>query len=362
VDQLGYGVIGLGRVSARHVTAVTAMNGTRLAAVADANEDKAREVAGQHPDNPAALGDWRELVTRDDVDVVVVCVPTQFHRDVAVAAAGAGKHVLCEKPMAPSPAHCREMIAARDSAGIKLMVGQSTRFQPAYAMARRLVERGDIGQPVAAQAQFVVGATQPDGVPQDFWRFKAGAMGHGYVLNFGCHYIDTARAIVGADPVSVTARVGNRFSEGIIPEDHFVILAQCAPDIDITVSVYGVPEAAPACSSGYSIFGTEGGIEARTPGAPPRLCRTGQEPVAVQIDEDLLQGDAWERYHRAFAASIRDDTPEPVTGEDGMLNVEWGLAGYLAGERRCWVDLPLCSEDCEFCGPCLDETIPTGDQ
>ena len=287
-------------------------------------------------------------------------MPTQFHSEVAVAAAEAGKHILCEKPMAPSPAQCREMIAARDRAGVKLMIGQSTRFQPGNAMARRLIERGEIGQPVAAQAQFVVGATQPGGVPQDFWRFKAGAMGHGYVLNFGCHYIDTVRAIVGADPVSVTARVGNRFSQGIIPEDHFVILARCEPDVDITVSVYGVPETAPGCSSGYSVFGTDGCIEARSPGAPPRLCRTGQEPVAVPIDEDL-RGDAWEQYHRAFAACIRDDAREPVTGEDGMLNVEWGLAGYLASERRCWVDLPLCDDDCEFCGPCLDETIAPTD-
>ncbi len=159
MGELGYAVAGLGRVSARHMTAVGEMEGTRLVAVADANIEKAQAVTANHSDCPAAHADWRELVADGGVDVLVVCVPTQLHAEVAVAAMDAGKHVLCEKPMAPSPAQCREMIAARDRAGVKLMIGQSTRFQPAYVMARRLVERGEIGTPVALQAQFAVSAT-----------------------------------------------------------------------------------------------------------------------------------------------------------------------------------------------------------
>lgn len=358
MSELRYAVAGLGRVSARHVAAVTAMDDVRLVAVADANVEKAQAVSADHPDNPAAHADWRELVADNDVDVLVVCVPTQLHAEVSVAAMDAGKHVLCEKPMAPSPAQCREMIAARDRNGVKFMVGQSTRFQPAYAMARRLVERGEIGTPVAVQAQFAVKATQPDDVPADFWRFKAGATGHGYVLNFGCHYIDTARAIVGADPVSVTARVGNRFSEGIIPEDHFVIVAQCAPDVDITVSVYGMPGAPANCGSGYTIYGTDGVIEARSQAVPLQLCRAGESPVAVEIDEDLRGLSAWQRYHRLLRDCIRDDTREPVTGEDGMLNVEWGLAAYLSSAGGCRVDLPLGSEHDDYAGPQLTRSLP----
>ncbi len=159
MGELGYAVAGLGRVAARHMNAVGEMEGTRLVAVADANIEKAQAVAADHPDSPAAHADWRERVADDDVDVLVVCVPTQLHAEVAVAGIDAGKHVLCEKPMAPSVRECREMIAARDRNGVKLMIGQSTRFQPAYAMAARLVERGEIGTPVALQAQFAVSAT-----------------------------------------------------------------------------------------------------------------------------------------------------------------------------------------------------------
>ncbi len=361
MSELGYAVAGLGRIAARHMSAVDEMEGARLVAVADVNIEKARDVAANHPGSPAAHADWRELVADDDVDVLMVCVPTQLHAEVAVAAMDAGKRVLCEKPMAPSARQCREMIAARDRSGVKLMIGQSTRFQPAYAMAARLVERGEIGTPVAAQAQFAVSATQPDDVPADFWRFKAGATGHGYVLNFGCHYIDTARAIVGADPVSVTARVGNRFSEGVIPEDHCVVLARCEPDVDITVSIYGVPGAAASCGSGYTILGTDGVIEARSQAAPLQLCRAGESPVAVEIDDDLRGASAWQRYHRLFRDCILNDTREPVTGEDGMLNVEWGLAAYLASEQRRCIDLPLADEHADFCGPRLDGTIPPAD-
>jgi len=356
--QLGYGVIGLGRISSRHLDAIERLEGARVVAVADASEDKARQVAAEREGEIAAYADYRDVLADDAVDVAVVLVPTHLHREVTVAAADAGRHVMCEKAMAPSVGDCLAMIEARDRNGVKLMIAHSTRFQPQPVTARGLVEDGAIGQVIACDAHFTAGATQPDEVPRDFWRFKSGAAGHGYVVNFGCHYIDTARFMTGADPVRVSGHVGNRFSRGVIPEDHYVIGALCEPDSTITIAQYGALASYRAPSAGYVIFGTTGMIEATGQAGGVLLCAAGEEPREVEVDPALTAETAWDREHRGFSRSIRDDTGEPVTGEDAMRNIEWAIAAYLSSERGCRVDLPLCEEDRAYRGPCLDETLP----
>ncbi len=358
MQQLGYGVIGLGRISARHIEAIDRLEGGRLAAIADTNTEKAEAIAAQHPDGPAADFDYRELLADPAVDVAVVLVPTHLHRTVSVAAMDTGRHVICEKAMAPSVRQCLDMIEARDRNGVKLMIAHSTRFQAPFVTARRMIADGAIGQVLGIDAHFTAGATQSDEVPQDFWRFKAGAAGHGYVVNFGCHYIDASRAMIGADPVSVSGHVGNRFSRGVIPEDHYVITALCDDGSTISIAQYGTLKAYRTPTAGYAIFGTEGMMEAYW--RPDRLMisRAGEDVRQVELDRALYEAGPWVREHEGFYACIVDDTVEPVTGEDAMRNIEWASAAYLSSERRCWVDIPLCEDDCDYCGPCLDETLP----
>jgi len=355
---LGYGVIGLGRISGRHIDSIERLEGGRVTAVADANEEKAQRVAAAREGEIAGYTDYRELLADPRVDVAVVLVPTHLHREVSVAAMDAGRHVICEKAMAPSVADCVAMIEARDRNAVKLMIAHSTRFQPQPLTARRLVEEGAIGRVIACDAHFIAGATQPGEVPEDFWRFKAGAAGHGYVVNFGCHYIDTARAITGADPVAVSGHVGNRFSQGVIPEDHYVIAALCEPDVTITIAQYGTLATYRTPSSGYVIFGTTGMIEATGHTGGVLLSAAGEETREVAPDRALRAESAWDREHQGLYRSIIDDAREPVTGEDAMRNIEWATAAYLSSERGCRVALPLCEEDCAYCGPCLEETLP----
>ncbi len=356
--HLGYGVIGLGRISARHLDAIERLDGGRVVAVADANEEKAREVAATRPGEISAYADYRELLADPNVAVAVVLVPTHLHCEVSVAAMDAGKHVMCEKAMAPGVADCLAMIEARDRNAVKLMIAHSTRFQPQSLTARRLVEEGAIGRVIACDAHFTAGATQPGEVPPDFWRFKAGAAGHGYVVNFGCHYIDTARYMTGGDPVTVTGQVGNRFSQGIIPEDHYVITAQCEPDLTITIAQYGTLATYRTPSSGYVIFGTTGMIEATGHVSGVLLATADEEPHAIAPEPHLLEHTAWDRQHQGFYRSIMDDAPEPVTGEDAMKNIEWAAAAYLSSQRGHRIDLPLSEEDRAYRGPRLEETLP----
>lgn len=361
METLRYGVIGCGRVSSRHMDAAEQVPGLELAAIADVNIEKAETIASKRASNPRTYADYRDLLADDSIDVVVIAVPTHMHAEVTAAAAEAGKHIYCEKAMAPTLNECRRMISATDDAGVKLMIGQSTRYRKPFMQARRCIEKGDIGEVVAVDASFSGTATTEDDVPEDFWRFKAGAQGHGYVVNFGCHYIDTSRFLAGQDPAAITALINNRFSQGIIPEDQFVITCTCRDEAIITIGLYGTPKHQPAPRTGYTIHGTEGVIGAYWRPNQLLITQSGSDPEPIEYDDDLTEHDCWYRLHRDFRKSIVNDTEPPITGRDGMLNVQWALGAYLADERRQWVDLPLGPEYYEYAGPTLHETISPGD-
>ncbi len=361
MQTLRYGVIGCGRVSARHIQCADEMEHTTLAALVDPDTAKAERFAAEAKSSPTVYADYGAMLADDVVDVVVICVPTQMHAAVATAAAAAGKHIYCEKAMAPTLADCRAMIRAADDAGVKLNIGQSTRFQVPFVQARRVVEAGRIGEVIAVDGAFPGTATTPDSVPADFWRFKAGAQGHGYVVNFGCHYVDAARYICGDDPAQVSAFIGNRFSAGQIPEDQFVITAVCHGGTIITIGMYCAPTHTPMRTNGFVVHGTEGILEAYWRPGGVTLTLGSQEPEPVDFDDDLAV-DSWLRFHRQFRDCILEDTDPPVSGRDGMLNVEWALAAYLAHERRAWMDLPLGPEFYEYGGPKLYREVPAGGQ
>lgn len=140
--------------------------------------------------------DWRRLVARPDIDLVDISGPGNIHRDVAVAAARAGKHILCEKPLANSLAEAREMLAAVRAAGVKHMVGFNYRRVPAIALARRLIEEGRIGEIWHFRAVYL----QDWIVDPEFplvWRLRKELAGSGVLGDLGAHIIDLARYLVG---------------------------------------------------------------------------------------------------------------------------------------------------------------------
>ncbi len=350
-------MIGCGKVSARHMDAAEQIPGAKLVAIADQNVEKAEQVSRERESKPAVYQDYHDLLDDSNVDVVVVCVPTQLHAEVTIAAANAKKHIYCEKAMAPTLQECRAMIAAADDSGVKLMIGQSTRFQAPYAQAGRTIEAGQIGDVIGVDGAFPTKATLAGDVGADFWRFKAGAQGHGHVVNFGCHYIDTARYICDQDPRHVSAYIGNRFSAGQTPEDQFVITAVCEGQAIITIGLYAAPVYTSARNAGFTIYGIEGILEAYASPDGLTVKRGVEGSTPIAIDDDLRTEAVWTRMHKAFRRCIEDDSEPPVTGRDGMLNVEWALAAYLSNERRAWMDLPLGPEFYEYGGPKLYEAV-----
>jgi predicted dehydrogenase len=156
-DTLNVGIIGAGNMGTTHARCWARLPDARVAAVADVQIHKARALAervGGTVGSPAeAFADAHALLARPDVHAVSICVPTPHHRSLTEAAARAGKHVLCEKPMALTLADCDAMIAATRTAGVTFLVGHVVRFFPEYARARALIESGAVGRPAAVRVR-----------------------------------------------------------------------------------------------------------------------------------------------------------------------------------------------------------------
>jgi predicted dehydrogenase len=139
--------------------------------------------------------DWRKLIQRKDIDAVDICTPNNLHKEIAIAAAQAGKVILCEKPLAMNAAEGQEMVAAVEKAGVPNIVWYNYRRVPAVTLARRLIEEGRLGRIFHYRAVFLqdwtISADLPQG-GQGLWRLDASAAGSGVTGDLLAHCIDTA--------------------------------------------------------------------------------------------------------------------------------------------------------------------------
>ena len=207
---IGVGMIGyafMGRVHSQAWRSVSAFFDVplapRMAVLAGRSKERTSAAAAQ-------LGwadvetDWRKLVERDDVQIVDICTPGDSHAEIAIAALQAGKHVLCEKPLANSVAEAEAMTRAAAAAPGKSMVAFNYRRVPAVALARQLVEGGRLGQIRHVRAQYLQDWIVDPAFPLA-WRLQRDKAGSGALGDIGSHIVDTAEFITGQNIVGVSA-------------------------------------------------------------------------------------------------------------------------------------------------------------
>ncbi|WP_433477629.1 Gfo/Idh/MocA family protein [Spirillospora sp. CA-142024] len=213
MTTVGVGMVGhafMGRAHSQAWRSVGPFFGPPLTPVMTALAGRSAERAGAAA---AALGwasvetDWKELLRRDDVQLVDICTPGDSHAEIAVAALDAGKHVLCEKPLANSVAEAEAMAAAAERArgrGVRSMVGFNYRRVPAVTLARRFVDEGRIGTVRHIRAQYLQDWLADPEAPFT-WRMDRDRAGTGALGDIGAHIIDTAQFITGQSLVGVSA-------------------------------------------------------------------------------------------------------------------------------------------------------------
>ena len=212
-QPLRIGMIGYGFMGRAHSNAYRRVNNffplahhPVLKAVCGRDREKAQAFA-ETWGYESVETDWRKLLERDDIDAVDICAPNNMHREIALAAAKAGKMILCEKPLSMNAAEGEEMCRAVEAAGVRNTVWYNYRRVPAVSLAKQLIDEGRLGRIFHYRAQFLQDWTISADLPQGgagLWRLDVNAAGSGVTGDLLAHCIDTAIWLNGAI-TSVTA-------------------------------------------------------------------------------------------------------------------------------------------------------------
>jgi predicted dehydrogenase len=205
-QEFGWGLIGTGRHADRFIVpAINKCSTGQLVAVCSRDRTRGIEFAAKHG-CPSAYQSFDDLLRDDRVQAVFVCSPNHMHKEQVIQAAAAGKHVLCEKPLAHSAADCRAMIDACRKAGVKLAVGFHLRHNPVHSAARDIVKSGILGQLQLAEVQYMhVTTGAAAGRPSAPWRRDPKLAGGGSFLSTGSHALDLLRFVLQREVSQLSA-------------------------------------------------------------------------------------------------------------------------------------------------------------
>ena len=313
---LTLGVLGAGRIGRIHTENLFRLKGVRVKSVADPYAD-----FGTWPPDGVATGTDPSLVLDDpEIEAVLICSPTPTHAPFTEAAAKAGKHVFCEKPVDLDPERIRRTLAVVEAAGVKMQVGFNRRFDPTFARVRKAVTDGEVGD-----VQIVkITSRDPEAPPVSYVETSGGIF-----LDMTIHDFDMVRFLTGSEVEEVHA-MGAVLIDPAIGE---------AGDVDTAVTTLKMANGALAVIEnsrqavyGYDqrveVFGSKGSAEAGNE-TPNRVTVSGAS--GVRRDNPLYF--FLERYQvsfqselEAFVASIRDGSDPQVGGRDGLMSVLVGRA------------------------------------
>ena len=206
--MLHIGMIGTGIIAGAHLNAITASQDFSLAAVADINEEKAKEISNRWG-VPYYL-DYKEMCEKEDIDAVIINLPHFLHCEASVFCLERGIHVLCEKPMANTVEECDCMIAASKKSGAKLAIGHLQRFGKMDIAVKNMIDQGNLGKLIMVNQmrnEFYFSPNRPR------WFLDKKLSGGGIVMNYGAHALDKLCSQLGAQISDIEACCGNVYNE-----------------------------------------------------------------------------------------------------------------------------------------------------
>ncbi len=287
----------------------------RVVAIASRDAARATEVA-RAAGIPTAHSSYEALLADPSVDAVYLPLPNHLHARWAIAAARAGKHVLCEKPLALTSADAERMVAVAEAAGVRLMEAFMYRLHPSWVAVRDLVESGRIGRLVAVQSWFSYFNDDPANI-RNVREFGGGAL-----YDVGCYCVNLSRMLFGSEPTRVEASMLRDPASGVdvvtsglleFPDGSATFTCSIRAEDDQRVHIYG----------------TEGRISIEIPfNIPPDrpsrvyLTHGGAPPVNPATQTFTFDtADPYSVEASAFATAILDGGPTPVPPQDAVANL-----------------------------------------
>jgi myo-inositol 2-dehydrogenase/D-chiro-inositol 1-dehydrogenase len=326
VALIRVGIVGAGNIANFHADAFRFVPDAEVVAVASLDGEQGRALA-RRCGVPNVFADYRELLRLPDLDAVTIACPNDLHARMTIDAAGSGKHVICEKPMALNLEECDAMIEACLKAGVLLLYAEQFLFAPKYVHAKMMTDEGALGH-----LYYVRHSWCHDG-PHSDWFWDVERSGGGVLMDMGCHSIALARWVFDKAPIeSVSAELGT-FVHGdrTSGEDHSVCLLHFAGERMALVEnswahINGADERA-------ELYGSEGLTVADL--------WQGSSPTTTHgwTEEVWKRGFPNEMEH--FVRCMRGDEQPRSTGEDGRAVLEAIMAAYAAAGRGDSVSLPF---------------------
>jgi predicted dehydrogenase len=347
------GLVGSQFVSTIHCEALRAVPYTEIVAVASATEAHARAFAERHA-IPRWFTDFRKLYELPEIDLVVLGLPNDLHCEATVAAAAAGKHVVCEKPLCLNLAEADRMLDACRRAKVKLMYAEELCFTPKYVRLKQLIDEGALGR-----VHLVKQAEKHDG-PHAAWFWDVRRSGGGVAMDMGCHAIEFFRWLLGgprggkANVKSVYADMGTYVhGDKTRGDDSSTLLLKL--DGDVTAIAEASWTKLGGMDDRAEVYGSEGVAYAdllrgnaihtySKPGYGYAVEKAG----ATQGWSFTIYEEAWNygfpAEMRHFVECVRDDRPPLCTGEDGKAVLEVLFAAYASAREGRRIDLPFATD------------------
>lgn len=316
---LRWGILGAANI-ARQVGPALAAGGT-VVAVASRDEARARDFAATFG-IPKIHGSYEALLADDDVDAIYNPLPNRLHAEWTIKAIQAGKHVLCEKPLAVTVDEAQAMIAAAEAAGVVLMEAFMYRFHPQIPTLKAIVEEGEIGELRLIRSTFSFFVKQPENI-----RLSAELAG-GSLRDVGCYCVNFSRFLAGGEPERAIATAV--FEGGV--DTLF------AGTLEFPGGVIAQFDSGLRCASRAEaeIVGSRGRIVVPAPWKPD-FHRAGftVETNAGRREVVIEEGGNWyEQQAAAFAAAVRGGTPPPISHADSLGNTRALVALDVAAREQ----------------------------
>jgi predicted dehydrogenase len=336
------GIIGFGNVAQRHhLTGFRARSDDlRVVAVAEpvpALREQAKELLGL--DDPDLHESPAALLARTDIEVVDVCVPPQARRDIVVAAAEAGKHIISEKPLAAIPREAEEMVAAARAAGVMLAMAHNYVFFPEFQAARAVIEAGELGRVEVVTLDYLGVEDRPGStLYRPRWRHDVREAGGGVLMDM-LHPVYLAEFLLGSPVEQVSAYVTARAPEASV-EDLALCRLETAANVALVNVGWGVGP------GGVQVSGTEGFLKIRYQDGRTMPFVPLEEVEVVRADgrrrlDVATEGSSHGGVFADIAQALREGRPPFATGEDGLRVLETVMAVYESGVLQRTIRVPL---------------------
>lgn len=334
-----FALIGCGVISETHAKEIEAIENATLVAVVDPDEEKARTLAVRF--GADMYLDYKELLKRDDIDIVNILTPSGTHAAIAMEAALAGKHIITEKPMDVTIEKAKSMIKTCREADVKLAVISQHRFDPSAIEVKNAIDEGNLGNLVLGQAAINWYRSQ-EYYDSGEWRGTWDLDGGGALMNQGIHTIDLLQYFMGP-VVKVEARTATLAHERIEVED--VAVATVTFENGALGTIVGTTSAYPGLSARLEIFGTEGTARIEDDQLTHYFLKSSVEEVNLAdtnssiggtgaAEPGAILGNSHRMQIEDMIQAIEEDREPLVNGEEGIKPLEIILSIYESAKSK----------------------------